>query len=272
MANHIRICKVQDNRIKFILIQLCQQCLRNLFGAHFRLQIIGCNLRRRNQNTLLISIRSFHTTVEEEGYMRIFFGFRNAQLVQSMLCQHLTQGILNLLRRKGYRCGNCCIILRHAHIIYRACALGTCKIREVLIMQRTGNFTRSVRTEVEENHTVTGSDFAIYTVNSKGLNKLIRYACGIGCLYAGSSACSLAALAQHQRFIGTLHALPALVTVHCVIASADGSNLAYANLRHALFQLMDIFQCCFRTDITSVQKGMHINLSQAFNLRHADKC
>ena len=24
MTNHIRICKVQDNRIKFILIQLCQ--------------------------------------------------------------------------------------------------------------------------------------------------------------------------------------------------------------------------------------------------------
>ena len=57
-------------------------------------------------------------------------------------------------------------------------------------MQRTGNFTRSVRTEVEENHTVTGSDFTIYAVNSEGLNKLVRYACGIGCLYAGSSACS----------------------------------------------------------------------------------
>ncbi len=204
--------------------------------------------------------------------MRIFFGFRNAQLVQSMLCQHLTQGILNLLRRKGYRCGNRCIILRHAHIVYRACSLRTCKIWEVLIMQRTGNFTRSVRTEVEENHTVTGSDFAIYAVNSEGFNKLIRYACGIGCLYAGSSACSMSALAQHQCFISTLHALPALVAVHCVITSADSSNLAYANLRHTLFQLMDIFQCCFRTDITAVEEGMHINLSQAFNLRHAYKC
>ena len=204
--------------------------------------------------------------------MRIFFGFRNAQLVQSMLCQHLTQCILNLLLRKGYRCGNCSIILRHAHIIYRACALGTCKIREVLIMQRTGNFTCSVRTEIEENHTVPGSDFAIYAVNSEGFNKLIRYTCGIGCFYAGSSACSLAAIAQHQCFIGTLHALPALVAVHCVIASADGSNLAYANLRHAIFQLMDIFQSCFRTDITSIQEGMHINLGQAFNLSHADKC
>ena len=204
--------------------------------------------------------------------MRIFFGFRNAQLVQSMLRQYLTQGILNLLRRKGYRCGNRCIILRHTHIIYRACTLGTCKIREVLIMQCTGNFTRSVRTEVEENHTVTGSDFAIYAVNSEGFNKLIRYACGIGCLYAGSGTCGFAALAQHQCFIGTLHTLPALVAVHCVIASADGSNLAYANLRHAIFQLMDIFQRCFRTDITAVEESMHINLGQSFNLRHADKC
>ena len=139
-------------------------------------------------------------------------------------------------------------------------------------MQRTGNFTRSVRTEVEENHTVTGSDFSIYAINSEGFNKLIRYACGIGCLYAGSSACSFAALAQHQCFIGTLHALPALVAVHCVIASADGSNLAYANLRHAIFQLMDISQRCFRTYITSVKESMHINIGQAFNLRHADKC
>ena len=204
--------------------------------------------------------------------MRIFFGFRNAQLVQSMLRQYFTQGILNLLRRKGYRGSNRCIILRHAHIIYRACALGTCKIRELLIMQRTGNFTCSVRTEVEENYTVTGSNFAVYTVNSKGLNELIRYACSIGCLYADSSACGLAALAQHQCFIGTLHALPALITVHCVIASTDGSNLAYANLRHTLFQLTDIFKSCFRTDITAVEEGMHINLSQAFNLRHADKC
>ena len=189
-----------------------------------------------------------------------------------MLCQHLAQGILNLLRRKGYRCGNSCIILRHAHIIYRACTLGTCKIREVIIMQRTGNFTCSVRTEVEENHTVPSSDFAIYAVNSEGFNKLIRYACGIGCLYTGSSACGFAALAQHQCFIGTLHALPALVAIHCVIASADSSNLTYANLRHALFQLMNIFQRCFRTDITAVEEGMHINVSQAFNLRHADKC
>ena len=139
-------------------------------------------------------------------------------------------------------------------------------------MQRTGNFTRSVRTEVEENNTIPGSDFAIYTVNSEGLNELVCYACGIGCFYTGSSACSFAALAQHQRLIGTLHALPALVAVHCVIASADGSNLAYTNLRHALFQLLDIFQRRFRTNITSVEEGMHINLGHAFNLRHADKC
>ena len=65
------------------------------------------------------------------------------------------------------------------------------KVREVLIMQRTGNFTCSVRTEIEENHTVPGSDFAIYAVNSEGFNKLIRYTCGIGCFYAAAALAAL---------------------------------------------------------------------------------
>ena len=48
--------------------------------AHFRLKIISCHLRRRNERPVFTLKFRFHAAVKEEGDVGVFFGFRNAQL------------------------------------------------------------------------------------------------------------------------------------------------------------------------------------------------
>ena len=50
--------------------------------AHFRLQIIGCNLGRGYQPTILIGIGFLHAAVEEKRNVCIFFCFRRSELLQ----------------------------------------------------------------------------------------------------------------------------------------------------------------------------------------------
>ena len=52
----------------------------DLRGAHLRLEIVGCNFWRGNDDTILPSVRSFDAAVEEVGDVRVLLSFRNPQL------------------------------------------------------------------------------------------------------------------------------------------------------------------------------------------------
>ena len=45
MTDHIRVGKITDNHIVFAAVQPVEDFFANFIGAHFRLHIIGLNLR-----------------------------------------------------------------------------------------------------------------------------------------------------------------------------------------------------------------------------------
>ena len=204
--------------------------------------------------------------------MGVFFGFCNAQLVHTTLCQNLTERIIDFLRRISHRSRNSNIILRHAGEMHRTSISRTLKIRELLVDYCPGNFASSVRSEVGKNYAITSLDASINAFNSKGNDELIGYAFSIGGFNACGSRGRSRALPLHYGSISLSQALPALVAVHSVIATAYGGNLTHANFLHRSFQLLHIGQRALGRHIASIQKGVHINLIQAMLLCHFQKC
>ena len=80
VPDHVAVGEVQDDQIINVLVDLLQQRIRDQIRAHLRLQVIGRHLRGGDQDAVFSRIGRFHTTVEEEGDVRIFLRFGDAQL------------------------------------------------------------------------------------------------------------------------------------------------------------------------------------------------
>ena len=70
-----------------------------------------------------------------------------------------------------------------------------------------------------------------------------------------------------QCVIGTLYTLPAIITIHRVIAASHGCNLSNTNLIALLLQLFQELQTGSRRSITAIHKAMHIDILQTVSLR-----
>jgi hypothetical protein len=68
--------------------------------------------------------------------------------------------------------------------------------------------------------------------------------------------------------IGFFDALPAIVAIHSVVASADGSNLAHTELAHFLFELLDKFDSAVRRGVAAVHKAVDENIFDFIFARH----
>ena len=184
--------------------------------------------------------------------MGIFFSLCNAQLPQTTLSHNLTQGIVNFLRWIGHRCSNSSIILRHAGEMNGTSTGRTFKIREVLINYCPGNFTCSIGTEVGKNHTIPSLNASIYAFNSEGNDELIGHPSCIGGLNTSSSGNSSFTLALHHSGIGLSQTLPALITVHSIVATTHSSNFTHTDCRHGLLQLLHIGQSALGRNIATI--------------------
>lgn len=74
MANHIRICKVDDDNIIFLGTNSIRQLVAYFVSTHLRLQVISSNLRGFYKDSILTFIWLLNAAIEEEGYMCLFLG------------------------------------------------------------------------------------------------------------------------------------------------------------------------------------------------------
>ena len=96
MTYHITVSKVYYDEVIFVFIDSSHQFVFYFVSAHFRLQVVSSNFRRRNKNTVFVIVRSFTATVEEECYVSILFCFCNMELIQSLSSKVFTQRIRNV--------------------------------------------------------------------------------------------------------------------------------------------------------------------------------
>src|SRR5436305_15314652 len=77
------------------------------------------------------------------------------------------------------------------------------------------------------------------------------------------------ALAMDEQFVGALSSFPTLVAIHCIVASAQRSNLTDANLFALILHRGHVFLGRLRWCIASIEKAMNVNAPHFAIPRHA---
>ena len=111
----------------------------------------------------------------------------------------------------------------------------SCKL---VIAERAGHLSCTVRAEVEEDHGIVvpdGSDgISILACHNSRNDELICLSVIVGCLDQFRRGCSLITLARCQCLIRKLHTVPAVITVHRIVTSHNRCHLADTELFHLL--------------------------------------
>ena len=69
LSFHVAVGKVQNDYVVGTRFNALHALLADLAGAHLRLEVVGCHLRRGHQHTILAGENSLRPTVEEKGHM-----------------------------------------------------------------------------------------------------------------------------------------------------------------------------------------------------------
>ncbi len=267
VADHVAVRVVQDDHVVFPAVNPPEQLVRDEVGAHLRLKVVGGDFRGVNQRAVLAGVDGLDPAVEEERDVRVLFRLGDAQLLEPFGRDILGESVPELFgpERDGHvRHGG--VVLRHADEMEREESLSALESLKIRVDERMGDFPRAVGPEVEENHRIAGLDAGAPAADG-GHHELVRDALPVGILHGGQRVRRLHALAVHQGGVGFLHAVPAVVAVHRVIAARHGRNRADADFLHFFQAGGDVLPAGGRRDVAPVEKGVDEDLFAAALLR-----
>ena len=257
---HIAVCEVEDNNV----VLAGQDALYALLGngrlAHLRLEIIGCNLRGRDQSTILARVLLLNAAVEEERNVCVLLGLGNAELGHTQIGDIFAERVLQALRLEGdFHARNRSIVLRHADVVdLRLYAL---KAGELRINECTGDLTRTVGTEVCEDDRVVVLDGCALGNDNRN-NELVGYAVCVGLLHGLVCGSSVLAFAECDGVVRLLYTIPAVITVHCVVTAGYGCDAADLDSVDLGLQAVDILNTGLRRRVTAIHEAVEANLAQ----------
>src|SRR5664280_1804163 len=171
--------------------------------------------------------------------MGILLSLGDAKLPHPCAAYDLTQGVAQVLRRKSNGYIKAGIVLCHAGImnLHRFCG----KISETWINKGSCYLACSVGPEIEEDDTVPILNQPV-TIHHSRLEELIILASRVAVFHCDLCRLCPVARAIRQAPVGFLDPIPALGSVHGVVAAAYRRHLARAYLLEFLLQLPDIGQ------------------------------
>ena len=222
MSNHIRVSEVDDNHIIFVGFDRIYQFVTHFVCTHLRFKIVGCYLRGFNQDSVFALVRLFHTTVEEEGNVCIFFCLSDTSLCHVMSCQVLAECVFDLLFYECYQfVSDSFIVIGEAYKSYIQFFL-TCETFKIIIAECSCDLTGTVRTEVEEYNGIFilhgCNRFTLFFDNGRQ-NELICLFCIVGSLYSFCSICSFYAFTLCHCFECQFYTIPTVISIHCIVTS-----------------------------------------------------
>ena len=241
VANHVAVRIVTNDGVVFTALNRCNQLLGQFSRAHFRLQIVGRDFRRVDQNTVFACERLFYAAVEEEGYVRIFFGFGNTQLRFFVLRHPLAEGVGQRCWWVSHRSFDVGRVFRQHHKVEVNDFL-TGEAIEVSVNECASDFTRTVSTEVHENQRIAvfHSSFCLTFGTDHGrFNEFVVLVAGISSLQAFNRRSELElALRQRHQIVSLFYAIPTVVAVHSVVTTDDGGYATFAQRGKFLFEFL----------------------------------
>ena len=257
MADHVAVGKVQNDDVVLAGLDALDALARDLVGAHLGLEVVGRDLRGRDEYAVLAGIRVLDAAVEEERDMRVLLGLGDAQLGHAHLAQILAKAVFHADARKGDE------HVRHGRVILGVADVGE---REELALEavergvdeRARDLAGAVGAVVEEDDRIVVGDHAVLVADD-GLDEFVRHAVFIALLDGVDGIAVLHALAVDERVIGVLEAVPALVAVHRVVAAHNGRDLADAELTALFHGLCDKVAAGGRGRVAPVEEGVDIH-------------
>ena len=271
VADHVAVGEVQNDHVILLGMDCFHQLVRYFIGAHFRLHVVSGNLRALHQDAVLTVILLFHAAVEEERHMGVFLRLGNAELFEALLGDVLAEGVHQRLRLEGHlHVRHRGVILRHADVSKREEAVFALEAGEVRVDKGAGDLAGAVGTEVEEDHRVVRLDLAASGAHNRH-DKLVGHVVGVGVGHGLHRVAALHALAVYHRGIRLFDAIPAVVTVHGVVAAHDRRDLSDADLAELFAAGGDEVLAGAGRHVTAVEQGMDVNLLQAVTLGQLHK-
>ena len=269
VADHIAVCKVEDDNIVLARFDFLNCCFSNFKCAHFRLFVVCLDLWRRNQYTLFAVKCLFFAAVEEECHVGILFSFSNSELLEAALGNVFAENIcklcwlecnMNILEAFVILCEADVVRLDNAVAVKAAFVLceGCC------------DFTCSVRTEVEEDNGVVRCKTCVSWIYH-WLEEFVCYAFFIALFDRCDKVVCLFAFHLCDSVISKLKTLPALVSVHSIESAHDSSNCAASLLLHIVLQVTDKALCRCWGNVTSVCEAVN-EWGDALFLAEVDEC
>lgn len=150
VANHVRRSKVVHDELELALANAVGHLLANTGGAHLRVLVVCGDLRRGNHVAHLTGELLLNTTVEEESNVGVLLSLSNVALLEILLAEPFSEDVTHVLRREGNGESVVGLVLGHGGDVD---VLGVGEVglgRAVVVAQKLGDFTDTVRTVVEE--------------------------------------------------------------------------------------------------------------------------
>ena len=268
VAHHVAVGKVENDHIVLAAFNALYAFLGHQRGAHLGLQVISGHLGAGDHAAVFARVRGFHTAVEKEGDMGVFFGFGNAKLRFAVFAQILAQHIGKLYRGISHlHIGHGGIILCHAHIMHREAAKAALEACESIICENAGHLAGTVRAEVHKDHGIALLHAAALTGHARD-HEFIGHIGGVAGVNALLPVYGVVALAVNKGGVGLFLAVPVAVTVHCVVAAGHCGDPAQAQLVDLGLQVAQKALAVMRIGVTAVHDAVQIQLLYAHGLGH----
>ncbi len=194
--------------------------------------------------------------------MSVFLCLGNVKLFQALFRDILGKGVVQILFWE-----------KHTHTLERRVVGshaeelqildgGHSLFGHILLSQDLGDFLCTVVSVIEEYHHIAFLDAAIHCAVHNWLHKLIGHAFVIRLLHGLHHVVALAALSVHKLVVGKFNAVPALITVHSIIATGDCGNHASA-LGKVAFHILNKAFATLRVGVTAIHKAVQIHVFKA---------
>ena len=166
------------------------------------------------------------------------------------------------------------VILGQGDVSQGEVALRQGKTGKIWLHEATGDFAGPVGAEIEEDHAVVGLDGRdrIPLFRDDGRNdEFIHHASFIGSSDRGDGIGGLVAFAHDHRTVGFFDTIPAIVTVHGIVAAHDRGNLADTDFLELGLEFLGKALGRIRRNIAAVKEAVDIDIFQSLALGQLDQ-
>ena len=271
MPDHVAVCEVEYQYV-LAALDLCDRFIRDLVRAHFGLEIVGRDLRAGDEHTCLVLVGLLDAAVEEERYVRVFFGLGDSRLCEAVVGEVFAERVFEVTRReRRFDILERDVVLRHAdvgHFFMTAHAVEAVERRRC---DSAGDLARTVGAEVIEYHRVAVVN-AFVLAYDDGLDELVHRACRVACGYRAVGGAEMLALRGEHYVVAARNAFPAVVAVHIVIPSDDCRDPADAYLGYFILELGNKASARVGRNVASVGYAVNAHVLDAAFFSEREQC